>query len=59
MGLKAHQMDAETPAGAETDQRIAQEKGRTFHQRQLGRPIPRGVVPFPPGRRPWKAHDVT
>jgi hypothetical protein len=30
-------------------------KRRTFHERQLSRPIPRGVVPFPPGHWPWKA----
>jgi hypothetical protein len=60
MGLKAHQMDAETPAGGrDRSEGFAPEKRRTFHQRHLSRPIPRGVVPFPLGRWPWKAHDVT
>jgi hypothetical protein len=60
MGLKVHQMDAETPAGGQRQIRgFAPEKRRTFHQRQLNRPVPRGFVPFPPGRWPWKAHDVT
>jgi hypothetical protein len=34
-------------------------KRRTFHQRQLSRPVPRGVVPFPLGCWAWKAHDFT
>jgi hypothetical protein len=30
-----------------------------FQQRKLGKALPSGVVPFPLGRWPWKAHDVT
>jgi hypothetical protein len=38
---------------------FAPEKRRMFHQRHFSMPVPRRVVPFPPGRWPWKAHDVT
>jgi len=34
---------------------FASGKRRTFHQRQLRRPVPKGVVPFPPRRWPWEA----
>jgi hypothetical protein len=38
---------------------FSSEKRRAFHERHLGRALPRGVVPFPPECWPWKSHDVT
>jgi hypothetical protein len=38
---------------------FALEKRRMFHERNIGRALPMGVVPFPPGCWPWKSHDVT
>jgi hypothetical protein len=50
----------EKPAGGRDKIRgFAPEKRRAFHQRQLNRLVPRFVVPFPPGRWPWKGDDVT
>jgi hypothetical protein len=53
-------MDVETPAGGrDRTEGFAPEKRRTFHRGTLSRALPRGVVPFPLERWPWKAQNVT
>jgi hypothetical protein len=52
-------MDVEAPTGGYRQIRgFSPEKTRTFHQRQPDRALPKGVVPSPLGRWPWKAHHV-
>jgi hypothetical protein len=41
------------------DTRGLHQRKRTFHQRQFGRPGPRGILLSLPERWSWEAHDVT
>jgi hypothetical protein len=61
MGLKSHQMVAETPAGGRDKLEYCRGEMEDVPLEAAWKTHTRGggVVPFPPGHWPWKAHDVT
>jgi hypothetical protein len=60
IGLKSPPDGCRDPStGQRHEKGVCTGEEEDVSQRHLGRALPRGVVPSPLGRWPWKVHDVT